>query len=60
MLNRPNEVVLGGTSQAGDWDDTIRASDRQRIWDGCCRMVPSLKVHIFVPPSLPLHNIFTF
>lgn len=34
--------VLGGTAQRGDTDLTPREEDRQHIWQGCLRMMPSL------------------
>lgn len=36
-------VVLGGTSQAGDWSTDIYESDTKRILDGCSRLLPSLR-----------------
>ena len=35
--------VLGGTAQVGDTDLRPREEDRRHIWEGCLRMVPSLK-----------------
>ena len=34
--------VLGGTAQRGDTDLQPREEDRQHIWQGCLRMMPSL------------------
>lgn len=34
--------VLGGTAQHGDTDVAPREEDRQHIWQGCLRMMPSL------------------
>lgn len=36
-------VVLGGTSQAGDWSTEVKEADTKRILDGCSRLIPSLK-----------------
>ncbi|KAL3137419.1 hypothetical protein ABBQ32_006940 [Trebouxia sp. C0010 RCD-2024] len=36
-------VVLGGTTQKGSWDTSINKEDKQRILEGCCQLVPSLK-----------------
>lgn len=38
-------VALGGTHEKGDWTTTIDHVHRQRIWQGCCRLVPSLEVN---------------
>ncbi|XP_070168371.1 D-aspartate oxidase-like isoform X1 [Polyergus mexicanus] len=37
-----NNVVLGGTHQEGDFDCSAREEDSKNIYDGCCRMMPSL------------------
>ena len=34
--------VLGGTAQRGDTDVAPREEDRQHIWSGCLKMMPSL------------------
>ena len=34
--------VLGGTAQRGDTDRTPREEDRQHIWQGCLKLMPSL------------------
>lgn len=36
-------VVLGGTSQIGNWSTDVTESDRKRILDGCSRLIPSLR-----------------
>jgi hypothetical protein len=38
-------VALGGTHEKGDWTTTIDPVHRQRIWQGCCRLIPSLEVN---------------
>lgn len=38
-------MVLGGTSQIGNWSTDVTASDRKRILDGCSRLIPSLQVN---------------
>lgn len=35
--------VLGGTAQYGDTELAPREEDRQHIWEGVLRMMPSLK-----------------
>lgn len=42
VLPNHHNVVLGGTGQVGDWDLSPRLEDRDRIWQGCLKMVPSL------------------
>lgn len=39
-----HSVVIGGTHQEGDYDLCVREEDSKHIYDGCCRMMPSLKV----------------
>ena len=34
--------VLGGTAQRGDTDRTPRQEDRDHIWQGCLKLMPSL------------------
>mmetsp|Transcript_2223 Transcript_2223/g.5901 ORF Transcript_2223/g.5901 Transcript_2223/m.5901 type:complete len:426 (-) Transcript_2223:578-1855(-) len=36
-------VVLGGTAQVGDWSTDVDAADKERIWSGCCALMPSLR-----------------
>lgn len=36
-------VIVGGTRQFGDYDVTIRSSDRDRIWKDACTYMPSLE-----------------
>lgn len=38
-----HSVILGGTHQEGDFDRSVRKEDSKHIYDGCCRMMPSLK-----------------
>ena len=35
-------VVLGGTAQVSDWHTETRPEDSNRIWEQCCKIVPSL------------------
>ena len=35
-------VVLGGTSQVDNWSTVVSRDDRDRIWQGCIRLMPSL------------------
>jgi hypothetical protein len=39
-----HSTVLGGTHQEGDFDRSPRDEDSARIYDGCCRLMPSLQV----------------
>ncbi|XP_033737461.1 D-aspartate oxidase-like [Pecten maximus] len=43
ILPGAREVVLGGTSQVGDWNTQVDSADRDLIWNGCCKLLPSLK-----------------
>lgn len=38
-----SSVALGGSHDNGDWSRTIDPAHRQRIWQGCCRLMPSLQ-----------------
>ncbi|XP_011872484.1 PREDICTED: D-aspartate oxidase [Vollenhovia emeryi] len=38
-----HSVVIGGTHQEGDFDRSVREEDSKHIYDGCCRIMPSLK-----------------
>jgi hypothetical protein len=40
---------LGGTRQEGNWNTDVDSQDKNRIWEGCVRLVPSLRVSIFTP-----------
>ncbi|CAL8467744.1 g7282 [Coccomyxa elongata] len=42
IIPQSDTVVLGGTAQRGDTDLQPREEDRQHIWQGCLRMMPSL------------------
>jgi len=37
---------LGGTGQEGNWNTDVDSQDKNRIWEGCVRLVPSLRVSI--------------
>jgi glycine/D-amino acid oxidase-like deaminating enzyme len=43
ILVGSGSVALGGTHEKGDWSRTIDPIHRQRIWNGCCRLIPSLE-----------------
>ncbi|XP_052090365.1 D-amino-acid oxidase-like [Mytilus californianus] len=36
-------VILGGTGQEGNWSTDINQKDKNRIWESCVNLVPSLK-----------------
>lgn len=36
-------VVLGGTTQRGNFDTTVSEEDTHHILEGCCKLVPSLR-----------------
>ena len=42
VLTQTKLQVLGGTAQQGDTDTTPREEDRQHIWQGCLKLMPSL------------------
>ncbi|XP_060066892.1 D-aspartate oxidase-like [Ylistrum balloti] len=43
VLPGARDVVVGGTSQVGNWNTQVNISDRDHIWNGCCKLLPSLK-----------------
>ncbi|RDD41237.1 D-aspartate oxidase [Trichoplax sp. H2] len=36
-------VVLGGTYQVGNWNTNIDKNDSKKIFENCCKLIPSLK-----------------
>ncbi|CAK8688045.1 D-aspartate oxidase-like [Clavelina lepadiformis] len=42
VLPRLDTVVLGGTSQRGDYNLEVDRVDSARIWEECCRLCPSV------------------
>ena len=48
MLCRRDTVALGGTHEEGVRHRSINAEQRQRIWDGCCQLIPSLQVDVIL------------
>ena len=45
FFGRSETVVLGGTAERGNWDDTTDEDTTDRIMNGCCHLMPSLKVN---------------
>lgn len=43
VLPNNNCVILGGTKQKGDFDLRPSKATASDIWEGCCRLVPSLR-----------------
>lgn len=41
---RRDYVILGGTGQEGNWSTVINQQDKDKIWESCVNLVPSLKV----------------
>jgi glycine/D-amino acid oxidase-like deaminating enzyme len=42
IIPQVDSVVLGGTTQADDWDERPREADSQHVLRGCCQVLPSL------------------
>ncbi|XP_023218282.1 D-aspartate oxidase-like isoform X1 [Centruroides sculpturatus] len=47
ILPNSETIVLGGTSQVDDWNCEVDENDHEKIFKGCCEIVPSLKVSPF-------------
>ncbi|KAL0127821.1 hypothetical protein PUN28_003215 [Cardiocondyla obscurior] len=43
IIPNVNNVVMGGTNQENDFVRSVREDDSKHIYDGCIRMMPSLK-----------------
>ncbi|GAX76693.1 hypothetical protein CEUSTIGMA_g4139.t1 [Chlamydomonas eustigma] len=42
IIPNRNSVVLGGTGQVGNWSKNSSIQDRKHIFEGCCRLIPSI------------------
>ena len=42
ILPNQHNVVIGGTGDEGDHDQSPRQKDRDSIWEGCLKILPSL------------------
>ncbi len=43
ILPRSTDVILGGTTQDGDWDRAVRPSDSEAIRQRCAAVVPEIR-----------------
>lgn len=43
VLPRPNDVILGGTAQVGDWDRSVRDTESEAILKRCAAVVPEIR-----------------
>ena len=43
VIPRPNDVLLGGTSQDGNWDETVDPSISEAIVSRCAALLPGLR-----------------
>lgn len=48
VIPNQNWVVLGGTHQENDFNETIDEQDRKRIVEGCFRYIPTLSKAVFI------------
>ena len=48
VYHRGDNVVLGGTNQIGNWNTDINKTDSKKIFEHCCKLMPSLKVEQFI------------
>uniref|UniRef100_T1JNT4 FAD dependent oxidoreductase domain-containing protein n=1 Tax=Strigamia maritima TaxID=126957 RepID=T1JNT4_STRMM len=43
LIPNIDSVILGGTSNYGNYNLTAESKDAHKIWQGCCQLLPSIK-----------------
>ena len=46
ILNRAHNVLLGISNIFNVWDKVLSQSEKNRMFEGCCRLEPSIKVPV--------------